>query len=143
MSEDISVIIDDNIDHEGKYLIEVIKTRGHRKFIKNYRLNSRQLLILNSNLSESLQHVQVKYKNNNSHTMISKSLPNKYRHPEYRDQNIFTQDSFQETINAKYGNYKSEHIPNHQQVLPEEIEAYNSISNFNSYISQGEREPKI
>ena len=141
MSQNISIIIDDNKDHEGKYLVEIIKRQGSKKFIKNYKLNSQQLLILNETISNN-KSVDIRYKSNDCHTLIPSSVPNRYRHPEYRNQNLFTQNSFQETINAKYGNYKSG-----TQVLKENdlvhLEAYNSIGNFNSYISDSSREPKM
>lgn len=140
MKDNVSVIIDDNKDHEGKYLIEIIKSHGSKKFIKNYRLNNQQLLILNEHLSRS--RINVNYKSNDCHTLIPKSTPNKYRHPEYRDQNLFTQNSFQETLNAKYGNYKKESPIKDYQQMPE-LEAYNSTGNYNSYIAQTSRQPKI
>ena len=141
MSQNISIIIDDNKDHEGKYLVEIIKSQGSKKFIKNYKLNSQQLLILNETISNN-KTINIRYKSNNCHTLLPSSVPNKYRHPEYRDQNLFTQNSFQETINAKYGNYKpiSQSIEENEL---EELEAYNSIGNFNSYISDSSRQPKM
>lgn len=141
MSPNISIIIDDAKDHEGKYLVEIIKSQGSKKFIKNYKLNSQQLLILNETISNN-RTINIRYKSDNCHTLIPSSVPNRYRHPEYRNQNLFTQNSFQETINAKYGNYK----PNSQSIKEnelEELEAYNSIGNFNSYISDSYREPKM
>ena len=84
----------------------MIKSDGSKKFIKNYKLNSQQLLTLNESLSQNYQEIDINYKSNNCHTLIPSSVPNKYRHPEYREQNLFTQNSFEETLNAKYGNYK-------------------------------------
>lgn len=141
MFNNISIIIDDNKDHEGKYLVEMIKSDGSKRFIKNYKLSIQQLLNLNESLSQNHQHVNIKYKSDNCHTLIPSSVPNKYRHPEYRDQNLFTQNSFEETLNAKYGNYKRGSPNTNQSELPE-LEAYNSIGNFNSYISQTSRVPK-
>ena len=142
MPNNISIIIDDNKDHEGKYLVEIIKSEGSKRFIKNYKLNVQQLLILNESLSKNHQHIDIKYKSDDCHTLIPSSIPNKYRHPEYRDQNLFMQNSFEETLNAKYGNYKREVPKMDQSVLPE-LEAYNSVGNYNSYISQSSRVPKI
>lgn len=141
MSKNISIIIDDNKDHEGKYLLEVIKCQGSQKFIKNYKLNTRQLIMLDKIISSN-DLVNVRYKSNNCHTLIPTSVPNKYRHPEYRDQNLFTQNSFEETINAKYGSYKanSQSRKYNEQL---ELEAYNSIGNYNSYISDSTRQPKM
>ena len=141
MSKNISIIIDDNKDHEGKYLVEVIKRLGNKKFIKNYKLNSQQLLILNETISKN-HTLNVRYKSDNCHTLIPTSIENKYRHPEYRNQNLFSQNSFQETLNAKYGNYKPESQTSTGNKL-EELEAYNSVGNFNSYISDTCREPKM
>ena len=89
MFSNISIIIDDNKDHEGKYLVEVIKSDGSKKFIKNYKLNSQQLLILNESLSQNYQNIDINYKSDNCHTLIPSSVSNKYRHPEYRNQNLF------------------------------------------------------
>ena len=141
MSRNISIIIDDNKDHEGKYLVEIIKSQGSKKFIKNYKLNSQQLLILNETISNN-KTINIRYKSDNCHTLLPSSIPNRYRHPEYRDQNLFTQNSFQETINAKYGNYKPDSRSIKENEL-EELEAYNSIGNFNSYISDSSRQPKM
>lgn len=142
MSSNISIIIDDNRDHEGKYLVEMIKSDGSKKFIKNYKLNSQQLLTLNESLSQNYQEIDINYKSNNCHTLIPSSVPNKYRHPEYRDQNLFTQNSFEETLNAKYGNYKKRN-PTMKDSELTKLEAYNSIGNYNSYISQSYRQPKV
>ena len=141
MSSNISIIIDDNRDHEGKYLVEMIKSDGSKKFIKNYKLNSQQLLTLNESLSQNYQEIDINYKSNNCHTLIPSSVPNKYRHPEYREQNLFTQNSFEETLNAKYGNYKKRN-PTMKDSELTKLEAYNSIGNYNSYISQSYRQPK-
>lgn len=142
MPNNISIIIDDNKDHEGKYLVEVIKSEGSKRFIKNYKLNVQQLLTLNESLSQNHQHIDIKYKSDECHTLIPSAVPNKYRHPEYRDQNLFMQNSFEETLNAKYGNYKRK-VPKMDQSRLPELEAYNSIGNYNSYISQSSRVPKI
>lgn len=141
MSTNISIIIDDNKDHEGKYLVEVIKSEGSKRFIKNYKLKTQQLIILSESLSQNHQHIDIQYKSNDCHTLIPSSVPNRYRHPEYRDQNIFTQNSFQETLNAKYGNYKKRPQKMDQSKF-QELEAYNSIGDYNSYISQSSRQPK-
>ena len=112
-----------------------------KQYTANLKLNSQQLLILNESLSQNYQNIDINYKSDNCHTLIPSSVSNKYRHPEYRDQNIFTQNSFEETLNAKYGNYKKKNPPMKDSELTE-LEAYNSIGNYNSYISQSFRQPK-
>lgn len=139
-----SIIIDDISDHEGKYSVEIIKSEGPKKFIKQYKLSNKQLFILNESLSNNRIDFQIKNKPINTgetDQIISK-------HPEYRNNQLLSLDSYKQTINAKYGDYKNDSIENKKDIDEindnyKQISPYDEIGkNYNSYISQSGRLPK-
>lgn len=149
----LEIIIDNNNDHEGKFQIEIITSKGNSKFIKNYKLSNNQLNFLINYLNE--RNILFKFKNDIYHGDKRNEVVNN-KHPEYKNNQLFTLDSYRQTINAKYGDsvdkniskcndtlMASNEIIEEDNLFDNQIRGFDNMnSNYNSYMSQSDRSPK-
>tara|TARA_Y100001933_G_scaffold263524_1_gene325344 strand:+ start:1437 stop:2024 length:588 start_codon:yes stop_codon:yes gene_type:complete len=101
-----TIKISDNINHEGKYYLEKITKKGSQQFIKNYTLYPSQV---NEIIEKSQGNPYIKIQlpsDKNEQKNNTFFDPN---HPEYTTNNRLNGiDSYQSTLNAKFGDYRPE-----------------------------------
>lgn len=103
--------INTSLNHEGKCLVEVIKTEQKKKFIKQYYLNSNQLSTLQYYINEkNIPHKIINQDNllNNQDNLLNNQnlveYENKlsFSHPEYKSNQLSSLDAYKQTLQAKY-----------------------------------------
>ena len=92
------------LNHEGKCLVEVIKMKQKKKFIKQYYLDSKQL----STLQYYITQKNIPYKIVNpdnlleTQNLIESNNEVSFNHPEFRKSNVNSLEAYKQTLRAKY-----------------------------------------
>ena len=102
--------INTSFNHEGKCLVEVIKSKNQQKFIKQYYLNSIQLSILQYYINKkNISHNIVNQDGiiNQDDIVNNKNLEvcqNEYffNHPEFKNNYLNNLEAYKQTLRAKY-----------------------------------------
>ena len=98
--------INNDINHEGKYLIEIVKIYQKKKFIKQYYLSYQQLLTLQYYINEK----NIPHKIINQDNLLDNQNILKYKnedklsfsHHEFKNNQINSLESYKKTLRAKY-----------------------------------------
>ena len=106
MIDKCEVKISNDINHEGKYLVEIVKIYQKKKFIKQYYLNQQQLSTLQYYINEK----NIPHKIINQDNLLDIQNIWKYEsegklsfnHPEFKNNQINSLESYKKTLTAKY-----------------------------------------
>ena len=92
--------ISNNSDHQNKFLVEKIETKNKKKFIKQYKLDTKQVNHLVFELRK--KNISIISSENIQNQNIQKSIIS--NHPEYSNNSITYLDSYKKTIASKLNN---------------------------------------